>query len=84
MIRLSHHKTNFLLFVGFNTDKAESIFAKYRNQQNQSPSSDAPEVPSAETGTLSERPAEVLSSRPPKAPSSRRRKHHISCRSFLT
>ncbi|KAM7447173.1 the TRAFAC class myosin-kinesin ATPase superfamily [Porites harrisoni] len=57
---------------GFNTDKAESIFAKYRNQQNQSPSSDAPEVPSAETGTLSERPAEVLSSRPPIAPSSRR------------
>lgn len=63
--------------LGFSGNKAESIFAKYRNQQNQGTSSDAPVVPSGQSddvGALPERPVEVTSSRPPVAPSSRQSK----------
>ncbi|KAL9988342.1 hypothetical protein ACROYT_G002777 [Oculina patagonica] len=59
---------------GFSSNKAESIFAKYRNQQNQGSSpSDIPEAPPDDPGTLPERPVVETSSRPPVAPSTRRK-----------
>lgn len=58
---------------GFSSNKAESIFAKYRNQQNQgSSSSDASEAPSEDPETLPEKPVVETSSRPPVAPHTRR------------
>ena len=65
-------------FLGFSSNKAESIFAKYRNQQNQgSSSSDVPDAPSGDLETLPERPVVEMSSRPPVAPSTRRSKCYV-------
>lgn len=69
-------QTDFI--SGFSSNKAESIFAKYRNQQNQgSSSSDASEAPSEDPETLPERPVVETSNRPPVAPSTRRSKRHF-------
>ena len=71
-------KTQLHYFSGFSSNKAESIFAKYRNQQNQgSSSADVPEAPSGDLGTLPERPVVEMSTRPPVAPSTRRSKCYI-------
>ncbi|XP_068734565.1 kinesin-like protein KIF14 isoform X1 [Montipora capricornis] len=47
---------------GISTNKAESIFAKYRNQQN-GPSSDTTDEPTDNTGAFPTKPVEVTSSR---------------------
>lgn len=58
---------------GFSPNKAESIFAKYRNQQTQGSTTEAPEAPSDDQGTSSERPVPDTPGRPPVAPISRRK-----------
>ncbi|RMX47546.1 hypothetical protein pdam_00019081 [Pocillopora damicornis] len=59
---------------GFSPNKAESIFAKYRNKQTPGLPTEAPEAPSDVPGTSSERPVVTdTPSRPPMAPIDRRR-----------
>lgn len=64
----------YLCCLGFSSNKAESIFAKYRTQQTEPPT-DPPDVPPDDKGALRTSSVEITSSRDPVAqPSSEQSK----------
>lgn len=58
-----------LCCLGFSSNKAESIFAKYRTQQTEPPT-DPPDVPPDDKGALRTPSVEITTSRLPVAPPS--------------